>query len=90
MSVTGSPASAPFQGGEIDKPPQTAAHLDLLDHPDFRSALNQARGGISWFAATAVPCCTGPVAYRDRRAARHRSEEPRRRLRRGATRPKPL
>ena len=29
--------------------------------------MNQSRGGVSWFAAAAVPCCTGPVAYRDRR-----------------------
>src|SRR5690349_3322290 len=24
----------PFRGGDIEKPPQTAAHRDLLDHPD--------------------------------------------------------
>src|SRR3954454_21555632 len=24
-----------FRGGDNDKPPQTAAHRDLLDHPDF-------------------------------------------------------
>src|SRR5881396_3885123 len=53
-----------FQGG--DKPPQTAAHRDLLDHPDYMQRLNQARGGTSWFSREAVPCCTGPIAYRDR------------------------
>ncbi len=55
-----------FRGGDNDKPPQTAAHRDLLDHPDFMERLNQARGGTSWFSREAVPCCTGPVAYRDR------------------------
>src|SRR6266851_2602446 len=56
-----------FQGGDNDQPPQTAAHRDLLDHPDYMQRLNQARGGTSWFSREAVPCCTGPVAYRDRR-----------------------
>ena len=56
-----------FHGGDTDKPPQTAAHRDLLDHPDFMERLNRARGGTSWFSRAAVPCCTGPVAYRDRR-----------------------
>jgi 5-methyltetrahydropteroyltriglutamate--homocysteine methyltransferase len=55
-----------FPGGDNDKPPQTAAHRDLLDHPDYMQRLNQARG-TSWFSGAAVPCCTGPVAYRDRR-----------------------
>jgi 5-methyltetrahydropteroyltriglutamate--homocysteine methyltransferase len=53
-------------GDDNDKPPQTAAHRDLLDHPDYMQRLNQARG-TSWFSRAAVPCCTGPVAYRDRR-----------------------
>jgi 5-methyltetrahydropteroyltriglutamate--homocysteine methyltransferase len=56
-----------FRGGDNDKPPQTAAHRDLLDHPDYMQRLNQARGGTSWFSREAVPCCTGPVAYSDRR-----------------------
>src|SRR6266446_2693510 len=56
-----------FRGGDNDKPPQTAAHRDLLDHPDYMQRLNQARGGTSWFSREAVPCCTGPIAYRDRR-----------------------
>jgi len=56
-----------FRGGETDNPPQTAAHRDLLDHPDFMQRLNQARGGTAWFAREAVPCCTGPVAYSERR-----------------------
>jgi 5-methyltetrahydropteroyltriglutamate--homocysteine methyltransferase len=55
-----------FRGGDNDKPPQTAAHRDLLDHPDFHQRLNRARGGTSWFSRTAVPCCTGPVAYANR------------------------
>jgi len=52
-----------FRGGDNDKPPQTAAHRDLLDHPDYMERLNQARGGTSWFSREAVPCCTGAVAY---------------------------
>ena len=55
-----------FRGGDNDKPPQTAAHRDLLDHPDYMQRLNQARGGTSWFSREAVPCCTGAVAYSDR------------------------
>ncbi len=30
-----------FRGGNDDQPPQTAAHRDLLDHPDFHRRLNQ-------------------------------------------------
>jgi 5-methyltetrahydropteroyltriglutamate--homocysteine methyltransferase len=56
-----------FRGGANDQPPQTAAHRDLLDHPDYMQRLNQTRGGTSWFSRAAVPCCTGPVAYSDRR-----------------------
>jgi 5-methyltetrahydropteroyltriglutamate--homocysteine methyltransferase len=56
-----------FRGGDNHTPPQTAAHRDLLDHPDWMQRFNQARGGTSWFSRQAVPCCTGPVAYRDRR-----------------------
>ena len=56
-----------FRGGDNDQPPQTAAHRDLLDHPDFHQRLNQKRGGTSWFSREAVPCCIGPVAYEDRR-----------------------
>jgi 5-methyltetrahydropteroyltriglutamate--homocysteine methyltransferase len=56
-----------FRGADTDKPPQTGAHRDLLDHPDFMQRLNQARGGTSWFSRDTVPCCTGAVAYRDRR-----------------------
>ena len=56
----------PFRGGDNDKPPQTAAHRDLLDHPDYMQSLNEVRGGTSWFSREAVPCCTGPVSYSDR------------------------
>jgi 5-methyltetrahydropteroyltriglutamate--homocysteine methyltransferase len=55
-----------FRGSGTDKPPQTAAHRDLLDHPDFMQRLGQTRA-TSWFTREAVPCCTGPVAYNDRR-----------------------
>jgi 5-methyltetrahydropteroyltriglutamate--homocysteine methyltransferase len=54
-------------GAALDQPPQTGAHRDISDHPDYAARLHAARGGTSWFAAAAVPCCTGPVAYRDRR-----------------------
>ena len=30
-----------FRGGDNDKPPQTAAHRDLLDHPDHMQRLNR-------------------------------------------------
>ena len=56
-----------FGGSALENPPQTAAHRDVLDHPDFAERLHQMRGGTSWFARAIVPCCTGPVAYRDRR-----------------------
>src|SRR5215471_6031568 len=55
-----------FRGGDNDKPPPSAAHRDLLDHPDYMQRLNAARG-TSWFSREAVPCCTGPVGYSDRR-----------------------
>ena len=54
-----------FHGGDTDNPPPTAAHRDLLDHPDYMQRLNQARV-TSWFTREAVPCCTGPVIYQDR------------------------
>jgi len=53
-------------GAEVEKPPQTAQHRDLVDHPDAAARMIQLRGGASWFAAAAVPYCTGPVVYRDR------------------------
>jgi len=53
-------------GGALERPPQTAAHRDIQDHPDFAARLHTARGGTSWFASAAVPHCIGPVAYRDR------------------------
>jgi 5-methyltetrahydropteroyltriglutamate--homocysteine methyltransferase len=54
-----------FHGGDTESPPPTAAHRDLIDHPDYMQRLNQARV-TSWFSREAVPCCTGPVAYQDR------------------------
>jgi len=55
-----------YTGGDNDNPPQSAAHRDLLDHPDHMQRLNEARG-TSWFSRQAVPCCSGPVTYNDRR-----------------------
>ena len=54
-------------GTALEQPPQTGQHRDILDHPDYAERLWAKRGGTSWFAAAAVPCCIGPVAYRDRR-----------------------
>jgi 5-methyltetrahydropteroyltriglutamate--homocysteine methyltransferase len=53
-------------GAEHSAPPQTAAHRDILDHPDFMERLRAQRGGTSWFAAAAVPYCTGTVSYENR------------------------
>ena len=53
-------------GTDHSTPPQTAAHRDILDHPDFMERLRAQRGGTSWFAAAAVPYCTGPVTYQNR------------------------
>jgi 5-methyltetrahydropteroyltriglutamate--homocysteine methyltransferase len=53
-------------GADHSAPPQTAAHRDILDHPDFMERLRVQRGGTSWFAAAAVPYCTGPVTYENR------------------------
>ncbi len=53
-------------GTDHSAPPQTAAHRDILDHPDFMERLRAQRGGTSWFAAAAVPYCTGPVRYENR------------------------
>ncbi|HVH81154.1 MAG TPA: cobalamin-independent methionine synthase II family protein [Stellaceae bacterium] len=53
-------------GTDHSAPPQTAAHRDILDHPDFMERLRAQRGGTSWFAAAAVPYCIGPVSYQNR------------------------
>jgi len=53
-------------GGDHAAPPQTAAHRDILEHPDFMERLRAQRGGTSWFAAAAVPYCIGPVTYENR------------------------
>jgi 5-methyltetrahydropteroyltriglutamate--homocysteine methyltransferase len=53
-------------GADHSAPPQTAAHRDILDHPDFMERLRAQRGGTSWFSAAAVPYCTGPVCYENR------------------------
>ena len=54
-------------GTDHSAPPQTAAHRDILDHPDFMERLRAQRGGTAWFAAAAVPYCTGPVTYQNRK-----------------------
>jgi 5-methyltetrahydropteroyltriglutamate--homocysteine methyltransferase len=55
------------EGAEPGRPPQTGQHRDIADHPDYAERLRQARTGSQWFNAPVVPCCTGPVSYRDRR-----------------------
>src|SRR5712692_3807873 len=32
-------------GSALDRPPQTGAHRDILDHPDYAARLHAARGG---------------------------------------------
>src|ERR1051325_4586208 len=53
-------------GAEVEKPPQTAQHRDLVDHPDPAARMIQLRGGAACCAAAAGPYCTGPVVYRAR------------------------
>ena len=52
-------------GAEPGRPPQTGQHRDIADHPDYAERLRQSRTGSQWFNAPVVPCCVGPVAYRD-------------------------
>ena len=56
----------PATGAEHGRPPQTGQHRDIADHPDYAGRLRQSRTGSQWFNAAVVPCCIGPVAYRDR------------------------
>ncbi len=53
-------------GAEPGRPPQTGQHRDIADHPDYAERLRQSRTGSQWFNASVVPCCVGPVSYRDR------------------------
>jgi 5-methyltetrahydropteroyltriglutamate--homocysteine methyltransferase len=53
-------------GAEPGRPPQTGQHRDIADHPDYAERLRRSRTGSQWFNAPVVPCCTGPVDYRDR------------------------
>jgi len=53
-------------GAEPGRPPVTGQHRDIADHPDYAERLRQSRTGSQWFTAAQVPCCTGPVTYRDR------------------------
>jgi 5-methyltetrahydropteroyltriglutamate--homocysteine methyltransferase len=46
--------------------PQTGQHRDIAEHPDFAERLRATRTGSQWFNAAVVPCCTGPISYRDR------------------------
>jgi 5-methyltetrahydropteroyltriglutamate--homocysteine methyltransferase len=56
----------PAAGAEPGRPPQTAQHRDIADHPDYAERLRQSRTGSQWFNAPVVPCCIGPVTYADR------------------------
>jgi len=53
-------------GAEGGRPPQTGQHRDIAEHPDYAERLRQSRTGSQWFNAPVVPCCIGPVSYRDR------------------------
>ena len=53
-------------GAESGRPPVVGQHRDIADHPDYAERLRQSRTGSQWFNAPVVPCCTGPVGYRDR------------------------
>ncbi|HEV8678354.1 MAG TPA: cobalamin-independent methionine synthase II family protein [Stellaceae bacterium] len=54
-------------GADPGRPPQTAQHRDIADHPDYAERLRRSRTGSQWFNAPVVPCCTGPISYADRR-----------------------
>ncbi len=70
MSAIASRASAEAEGVDIASPPQTGGASRHPRPPRFHGepALRaDAGGGTSWFASAAVPYCTGPVSYADRR-----------------------
>ena len=66
-SATASPASA--RSGR--RPPTSRRrprpHRDIARPSRFSPAAAARTRGGSWFSRAAVPCCTGPVAYDDRR-----------------------
>src|SRR5260221_14242438 len=51
-------------GSALERPPQTGQHRDILDHPRYAQPLWGQRGGTSWFAPPAGPCCPRPGAPR--------------------------
>ncbi|MGE5270210.1 MAG: epoxyalkane--coenzyme M transferase [Thiohalocapsa sp.] len=53
-------------GAEAGRPPVTSQHRDIADHPDYAEWLRRSRTGSQWFNAAVVPCCIGPVNYKDR------------------------
>ncbi len=72
-----------FRGGDNDQPPQTAAHRDLLDHPDFHAAA-ATRSAAAPRGSAARRCRAASArSPTGSPAARRRSGQPRRRLRRG-------
>ena len=52
--------------GDASALPPTVAHRDMLDHPDLRARMQQARGATTWHTRAAAPCCVGPIAYAER------------------------
>ena len=54
-------------GAEQGPPPVTGQHRDIADHPDYAERLRRSRTGSQWFNAPVVPCCVGPLGYRDRK-----------------------
>jgi 5-methyltetrahydropteroyltriglutamate--homocysteine methyltransferase len=53
-------------GAEPGRPPRTAQHRDIADHPDYAERLRRSRTGSQWFNAPVVPCCVGPISYAER------------------------
>jgi 5-methyltetrahydropteroyltriglutamate--homocysteine methyltransferase len=54
--------------GNADTVPRSAVHRDLIEHPDFMERLKRAgESATAWFARAAVPVCTGPLSYGDRK-----------------------
>jgi 5-methyltetrahydropteroyltriglutamate--homocysteine methyltransferase len=55
-----------FKGKDAEAP-RSAAHRDLMDHPEVLERMRRAgESAASWFTRAAVPCCIGPVTYVNR------------------------
>ena len=45
--------------------PKTAAHRDLVEHPDFLERIQKKTRGVNWYEMVPPPACTGEVFYAD-------------------------